>query len=133
MEKFRNKYRVESSRLQNWDYGSNGDYFITICTQGLELFFGKIVDGRMILNDVGLIANDLWQIIPEHFNFVKLDSFIVMPNHVHGIVCMNKPGYEKSINATGIRRFRNQGSQTLSSIIGSYKSAVTKSIHKIIN
>ena len=49
-EKFRNKYRVSSARLQNWDYGSNGAYFITICTKEMQHFFGEVADKKMILN-----------------------------------------------------------------------------------
>ncbi len=85
-EKFKNKYRIASTRLQTWDYGWNGAYFITICTQNRECFFGDIVDGNMRLSETGKIAHKFWIEIPDHFSFVKLGEFVVMPNHVHGIV-----------------------------------------------
>ncbi|MBN1768101.1 MAG: hypothetical protein JXR50_11770 [Prolixibacteraceae bacterium] len=91
MDKFLNKYRIQSTRLQNWDYGWNADYFVTICTQSRQYFFGNIVNGRMILSEIGKIANKYWINIPEHFPFAKLDVHVVMPNHIHGIITIDKP------------------------------------------
>ena len=88
-EKFRNKYRIPSARLKNWDYGSNAAYFITICTKDRCKHFGRITEGLMHLNEIGKIANKYWYQIPEHFPFVELGNFIVMPNHVHGIILIN--------------------------------------------
>ncbi len=90
-DKFRGKYRIPSARLQSWDYGSNAPYFVTICTQGMVHHFGKIIKGKMHKNKVGLIAEKYWHEIPKHFPFVLLDAFTVMPNHIHGIVIINKP------------------------------------------
>lgn len=88
-EKFKNKYTIKSVRLEKYDYSQNGMYFITICTKDRQEFFGKIKGGKMMLSDIGKIANGYWQKIPQHFPFVKLDEFIVMPNHIHGIVEIN--------------------------------------------
>ncbi|KKQ13493.1 MAG: hypothetical protein US30_C0013G0028 [Candidatus Moranbacteria bacterium GW2011_GWF2_36_839] len=92
-EKFKNKYTIKSARLQNYDYSQNGMYlprrqagFVTICTKDKEYFFGEIKNGTMVLSDVGKMADKYWREIPAHFPFVKLDEFVVMPNHVHGIV-----------------------------------------------
>ena len=90
-EKFKGKYRISSSRLQNWDYGSNAAYFVTICTQNREHYFGEIINGLMHLSEIGLLSNKYWLEISEHFPFVELDEFVVMPNHVHGIIIINKP------------------------------------------
>ena len=93
MEKFRNKYRIPSSRWKNWDYGSNAAYFVTICTQHHVCCFGDIVIAPrkiMRLSETGQIAEQYWYEIPIHFPFVELDAFVVMPNHVHGIVVINK-------------------------------------------
>jgi REP element-mobilizing transposase RayT len=95
-EKFRNKYRIPSSRLQNWDYGSNAIYFVTICTQGRNHFFGKIEKEEMILSEVGKIVENFWNKIPEHFTFVELGDFIVMPNHIHGIIIICKNQIQNS-------------------------------------
>lgn len=85
-EKFRSKYRVPSARLQNWDYGANGAYFITICTKEMQHFFGEVVDKKMILNSVGILAEEYWIEILKQFPYVELGNFQVMPNHMHGIL-----------------------------------------------
>ena len=144
MKKFQNKYHIESTRLQNWDYGSNAAYFITICTKNRNHFFGKIIDKKMQLSEIGKMANKYWDEIPEHFPFVKLDAFVVMPNHVHGIIIIDKPD-----NGTGNvdtqnfaylpqskqqTRFKNKfgpQSKNLASIIRGYKIGVTKNAKKI--
>jgi REP element-mobilizing transposase RayT len=89
-DKFQNKYRIPSARLQNWDYSSNGGYFITICTQNRVHYFGEIKDAAMQLSTIGQLAEHYWKEIPNHFPFVKLGNFVVMPNHVHGILIINK-------------------------------------------
>lgn len=86
-DKFNNKYRIPSARLRHWDYGWNAAYFVTICTKDRECFFGDI--SRQ--SPIAQIANDYWLQIPHHFPFVKLGNHIVMPNHVHGIIIIDKP------------------------------------------
>ena len=88
--KFQNKYRIPSSRLQTWDYGTNGAYFITICTQNREHFFGIVQNGTVQLSEIGKIAEQLWIEIPNQFPFIELGNFVVMPNHVHGMLIINK-------------------------------------------
>ena len=61
-------------------------YFVTICTQNKKCYFGEIENNKMILNDFGKIADKLWQEIPNHNENVRLDEFIIMPNHIHGII-----------------------------------------------
>jgi REP element-mobilizing transposase RayT len=98
MIKYRNKYRIESSRYKNWDYSSNGYYFITICTKNRGKYFGQIVKGEMQLSEIGKCTEKCWGEIPTHFPFVKLDSFVVMPDHIHGILIIDK---KKSIEIVG--------------------------------
>lgn len=86
MTKFRGKYRIKSSRLLGLDYGKNAIYFVTICTKNRHHFFGEIVYGKMNLSGIGEIADKCWLEIPEHFPFVILHDYIVMPNHVHGLI-----------------------------------------------
>ena len=88
MNKFRNKYRIPSARLIGYDYGSHGFYFVTICTKDKICFFGQA-------SLIGNIANEYWQQIPLHFPFIELDEFIIMPNHLHGILFFNKPDKSK--------------------------------------
>lgn len=89
-EKFNNKYRTSSVRLQNWDYRWDGYYFITICTKDKEEYFGKIENGEMILSSLGVIANVLWYEIKNHAKNIELDAFVVMPNHIHGILILSR-------------------------------------------
>jgi len=88
--KFKNKYRIKSTRLKEFDYSSDGVYFITICTKNREYYFGEIVADTMKYTKIGAMAKKYWQQIPRHFPSVRLDEFIVMPNHVHGIIMINK-------------------------------------------
>ncbi len=97
-DKFQNKYRIPSTRLKNWDYGSNAMYFVTICTAHRECFFGEIAKGKMVLSEIGRIAHQCWQDIPDHFPFVELGEFVVMPNQVHGIIIIDKPD---NVNGNG--------------------------------
>ncbi|MBS4012129.1 MAG: hypothetical protein KGZ97_00005 [Bacteroidetes bacterium] len=91
-EKFKNKYRIASARAQWWNYGWNGAYFITICTQNRVHYFGEVNNGKMVLSNLGVIAYHFWNEIPNHCPFVELGNFIVMPNHIHGILILDKPG-----------------------------------------
>lgn len=91
--KYKGKYRIESTRLKNWDYGSNGAYFITICTKNREHYFGEIENKQMMFSEMGKLAHRFWEEIPIHFPFVELGNFVVMPNHTHGILIMDKNGF----------------------------------------
>jgi hypothetical protein len=212
-DKYQNRYRIPSTRLQNWDYGWNAIYFVTICTKNRHHFFGEIAKGKMYLSPVGAIADVLWHELTNHFDNIELDAFVVMPNHIHGIIAINNIGngdnggngingdngdngdnggnggngdngdnggnginggngdngdngrdnacvVSTSSNSPssnspssnppssnppssctqqtiqppktiGQQRFQNQGSKTLSSIVGSYKSAVSRHAHRL--
>ena len=82
-------HRRRSIRLKGYDYSQAGAYFVTICSWQRECLFGKIANGEMILNEYGEIIMKCWDTIPSHFLHVETDEFIVMPNHVHGIVFVN--------------------------------------------
>ena len=173
LDRYKNKYRIPSARAQWWDYGWNGAYFITICTQNREHFFGKIRNGKMELSPLGVIADILWHEIPNRVPNVELGDFVVMPNHIHGILILDRPvgaelvgdggnvqtghalslppnapnvqtGHALSLppdvptpvpttdtRTIGQKRFQNIGKNTVSSIIGSYKSAVTKHANRL--
>lgn len=164
-DKFRNKYRIPSARLQAWDYGANGLYFVTICTQNRECFFGDIADAdtpdlgvsttnldvsttpTMQLSEIGGIAQKYWMEIPRHFPFVKLDAFVVMPNHVHGIIIIDKPDDNNGVRTVetpnlGVSTVPESNKitaaasqkwkpQTLGVIINQYKRMVTIHARKI--
>jgi REP element-mobilizing transposase RayT len=79
--KFRNKYHIESARLKNYDYSQNGAYFVTICTENRKCLFGEIKNNQTCLNKLGKIVCNEWIKTPLIRRNVKLDSFVVMPNH----------------------------------------------------
>ena len=90
-----------SIRLKGYDYSQAGAYFITICTCERICLFGKIEHGQMILNDVGIIAYNKWWKTTELRKNVELDAFVVMPNHIHGIITINSTGGIDEMNANG--------------------------------
>lgn len=97
---FRNKYRNESFRLAGHDYSSGGAYFVTICTHRMLSYFGYISCGKMILSELGIVANNFWHDLPDHFAFISLDEFVIMPNHIHGIVIIEPPTAVRTLHAT---------------------------------
>lgn len=76
-------------RLADWDYSSEGIYFLTICCHERQSFFGKIIENKMVFSETGSIALQCWKEIPHHFPHVKLDEFVIMPNHIHGILILD--------------------------------------------
>ncbi len=129
MEKYQNKYRIDTTRLKNHDYGANGFYFVTICTHNRENYFGNIAGAEtqnlasLHPTPIGKIAHQYWLEIPSHFPFVVLDEFVVMPNHVHGILHFDRKDARSCVFATNA--FGPQ-SQNLASVIRGYKAAVKK-------
>jgi REP element-mobilizing transposase RayT len=132
-----------SIRLQSYDYSQAGALFVTICTNNRDNLFGHIVAGAMQLNDAGKIAEKYWVDIPAHFPSVELDEFVIMPNHVHGIIVLTdsmttveaKDLWAKDIRAKDIRAKdisplqlnRPTGtSGTIGSIVRGFKIGVTK-------
>ena len=89
-EKFRNKYRIPSNRLRGWDYASSGHYYITIVTAGRNRLFGEIKNGEMILNDLGQIVYDEFFKSFELREELFLGEFVLMPDHLHAIVILDK-------------------------------------------
>ena len=85
-QKFNDKYRIESTRHPNWNYSSNGIYFITICTLNKNHFFGKIIKNKVLLSEKGKIATNHWKEIVKYYPQVILEDFVIMPNHVHGLI-----------------------------------------------
>ena len=126
---FKSKYRIPPARLKNWDYGSPGLYFVTINTKNRESFFGEIVFDRVETQNfaslqpshLGIIAAQSWNEIPDHFPFIELDEYVIMPDHVHGIVLINKPEYNK----WQVNKFGPQ-SKNLGSVIRGFKVGVKK-------
>ena len=103
------KHHRRSIRLPGFDYARPGGYFVTICTHERGCLFGDVVDGQMVLNEYGRVAESSWQSIPRHFSHVRLDAFVVMPNHVHGVIVIRGRGEAfaaKSVSTRKINRIR---------------------------
>lgn len=130
-----NEKSRKSPRLASWDYGTEASYFITICCKNREHFFGEIIKNKMQLTPAGAIASVFWHEIKNHAKNIELGEFVVMPNHIHGILILNDVGTTHALSLQpnsalslqpSSNRFQNQRKNTVSSIVGSYKSAVTK-------
>ncbi|MFQ6677375.1 MAG: transposase [Fidelibacterota bacterium] len=129
--KFQNKYKIESIRLKYWDYSNPGMYFVTICTKKFYHWFGNVIDGEMVLNNLGKIAEECWNEITDHFGNVELDEFVIMPNHVHGIITILDVETRRAVSLLEhINKFGPLKKGSLPIIVGSYKSAVTRLIRK---
>jgi putative transposase len=147
-EKFKNTYRIPSARLQKWDYGCNAAYFITICTQNRQDYFGEIHNQKMVLSEIGIIAENEWLKTFKMRPDMNLTAgeFVVMPNHFHAIIIIGKNIYNSQrdmqcdthcsrdamhcvSNDTDTNTSKNKfGSQSknLASIVRGYKTGVTR-------
>ena len=132
METNQNKHRRRSIRLQFYDYSASGAYFVTVCTQERRCLFGDAVDGVVQLNDAGRAVERSWLAIPQHFPHIDLDAFVVMPNHVHGVIIIgDRPVGAKDfspLHNTSQPGRRPSGAlpKTIGSIVRGFKIGVTK-------
>lgn len=116
------------NRLINYDYSQQGMYFVTICTKNREELFGEIVNGKMVLNNVGNISQKCWMEIPNRFSNIHLDEFIIMPNHIHGIIEIINSLDINVWNAHVRSKNTNRSKMLLSKSIQGFKSSVTRKI-----
>ncbi len=130
-----------SIRLKEYDYSQPGAYFVTICTHDRACLFGGVVDGEMRLNEFGEMVHECWQAIPDHFPHAMLDEFVIMPNHVHGIISIVDAAIVDNVGATHASPLKSASSlpprgpkqKSIGAIVGSFKSAVTKRINEYRN
>ena len=137
-----------SNRLKGYDYTANGAYFVTICTDHRRHLFGSIEHATLVPSAAGSIAEERWFALPEHHPGVTLDEFVVMPDHIHGIIIIDRPAppptaaeleedLEHAIIAlddggdTPIGRPNGAPPGSLGAIVGSYKSSVSRHINKL--
>lgn len=99
----RSEHHRRSLRLQGYDYSQPGAYFVTIVTRERACLFGEVVEGEMRLSEAGQVAERCWLDIPNHFPHATLDAFIVMPNHVHGIIVLSDARKMERFSATSDR------------------------------
>jgi len=122
------KHHRRSIRLKGYDYSQAGAYFVTIVAWQREMLFGEIVNGEMVLNDLGETVSEKWQWLEIQYPYVELGAWIVMPNHFHGILIIHEHGRGDSrIVPTPIKR------KPLGGLIGAFKTGSTKHINLLRN
>ena len=129
-ELFQDRYRVHSTRLPGYDYGQNGRYFVTICTAGQRPYFGTIAvpdndwaAAAVQPTPLGQRVLSGWKSIPQFAPFVTLDAFVLMPDHVHGLLLFDKPE-SASEPVTFVSKFGSQH-DNLAAIIRGFKAGVS--------
>lgn len=131
------KHHRRSIRLKGYNYSQPGWYFVTICTKNREMLFGEIVDGKTILNEWGMISETEWLKTEEIRKNIKIDQYVIMPNHLHGIIKIvdEEEDIYVRANRNSPQRDTDQSngfqspSKTIGAIIRGYKSTVTKKIN----
>ncbi len=144
-----NTHNRRSIRLKGYDYAQKGAYFVTICVNDRRNLFGGITDGKMELNDMGKIVKDAWRWLGNQYEYIELDEFIIMPNHMHGIICINDVGRGGSdefiimpnhmhgiicindVGRGGSRTAPTMKIKPLGRLIGAFKTVSTKQINII--
>jgi putative transposase len=132
MTLFKNKYRIETTRLRGWDYRNAGHYFVTICTKNRAHAFGVVENGDVRLSPVGEIAAQCWAEIPIHHAGVTLGEFVIMPNHAHGIIVLAGVAIVETLHcnvSTNAMSAISPKTGSLGSVVRSYKSAVSRLAH----
>ena len=137
-----NKHHRRSIRLKGWDYRAAGYYFVTICSYQREHSFGHVIDGKVVLSELGKIIMDEWLQTAVIRNHITLDQFIIMPNHLHGILVFEDP----TVGASGSLALEPNTPSTdgratstplrnasLGDVIGQFKSVVTKRYNRSQN
>jgi len=127
------KHHRRSIRLKEYDYSQPGLYYITICTYNRELLFGNIFNNKIFLNNAGIMVKKFWCEIPLHFPITKLDEYIIMPNHIHGIIKIIEND-DKTVGGQNFdpllhppkNQFQKIIPRSIGSIIRGFKTGVTK-------
>ena len=134
------KHRRRSIRLKEYDYAQPGGYFVTIVTYQRDCLFGEILNEEIKLNEYGRIVNECWRAIPNHFPNVELGAYVVMPNHVHGIIAIND---RADANASARRgtiyraptkeQFQKPVPGSIPTMVRTFKAAVTRRVGRELN
>ncbi|MDO5665831.1 MAG: transposase [Bacteroidia bacterium] len=140
MDKFQNKYRISSHRKPNWDYSFDGIYFITLAIQDRKCILGEIIDDRMVLSDYGLIVKTEWEKSFHIRNELFLDEYVIMPNHIHGIIFLEKPNNiggnvetHGRVSLRGRVSLPHRRPKSISSFVAGFKSRVNTVVNNYID
>lgn len=146
--KFKNKYRIPSARMRNWDYKWNAPYFITICTQNRICYFGDVVNGKIQLSEIGEIVKQEWlktfKLRPD-MN-LQMGEWVIMPNHFHAVIVIGENNFNRRTDGNMKTKCRTDDntvqsippknqfgpqSKNLASVIRGFKIGVTKNARQI--
>jgi putative transposase len=132
-----NRHHRRSIRLPDWDYTQAGAYFVTLCTFQAECLFGQVVNGAIALNEYGQIVEEEWNNTGQLRPYVTLDTHVVMPNHFHAVIwiadddaCRGTARRAPTRRAPTQRQFGEPVARSLPTIIGAFKSAVSRRINR---
>ncbi|MGA3288357.1 MAG: transposase [Bacteroidota bacterium] len=128
--KTKKQHQRRSIRLKEYDYSQPGEYFITICTYNHKCTLGEIINGEMRLNEIGKIVKEEWLRTPNIRPGIELDVFVIMPNHIHGIIVIKDESPILQVGTHSCASLQRK-SRSLGSIIAGFKSAATKRINEI--
>ncbi|MEN8242103.1 MAG: transposase [Chloroflexota bacterium] len=123
------KHHRKTTRLRGYDYRQAGFYFVTICTNIRICCLGEVVDGEMVLSGSGRIVRAAWFKLPQHYPYVCLDEFIVMPNHFHGIIQLAEP--DSMPRRGGFRNPPLQPRHGLTEIVRGFKTWSAREINQM--
>jgi putative transposase len=124
------KHHRRSTRLQHFDYSQAGAYFVTVVTYERTSLFGNIVNGEMWLSDVGRLVQSVWYDLPMHYQRVGCDAFVIMPNHIHGVIVLTDVAVGAGLKPAPTSRPMRHG---LSEIVRGLKTFSARRINKIRN
>ena len=120
-----------SMRLKNRDYALPGQYFVTICAHERRCVFCCIANGRLVPSALGHLVRECWVVIPEHFPAATLCEFVIMPNHLHGVIALSPlVGAQHRCALPGVATANGVGPGSLGAIIRSFKAIVARRAHK---
>ncbi|NEP12886.1 MAG: glucose-6-phosphate 1-dehydrogenase [Symploca sp. SIO2C1] len=132
------KHHRQSIRLKNYDYRQAGAYYVTICCYQKRCLLGEIIDGVMHPNLAANTVQAVWDSLPRHFRFIELDAFVIMPNHIHGIIVIKENDHNIGLKRLNSKKFvtepslaKGTQSGSLGAIVQNFKSVTTRRINRL--
>ena len=123
-----NRPQWKNIRLKGCDYSTPDAYLVTVCTNEHKCIFGRIEKRQVVLNEIGNLVKECWQKIPEQFPNLQLNEFIVMPDHLHGIIIIRDKAREACLDPA--REPAGSRKKTLGAVVGCFKSLVTRRVRR---
>ncbi|MFH1090613.1 MAG: transposase, partial [Pseudomonadota bacterium] len=129
------RHRRRSLRLEGYDYSQAGAFFVTVCTRDRECWFGEITEGgEMKLNEYGQLVQTSWRWLADQYHHVELDEWVIMPNHLHGIIWLiedDRRGGSRTAPTQEVRTAPTKKRKPLGRLIGAFKTISTKRINQL--